>query len=65
MPGETLVLAGGFLAGKGVFDLDALIVTVSIAAIVGDSYRLRTGTPPWKGLAAAVWTMGWRAPKPS
>jgi membrane protein DedA with SNARE-associated domain len=23
MPGETLVLAGGFLAGKGVFDLDA------------------------------------------
>ena len=31
MPGETLVLAGGFLAGQGVFDLDVLIVTVSIA----------------------------------
>jgi membrane protein DedA with SNARE-associated domain len=43
MPGETLVLAGGFLAGQGVFDLDALIVTVSIAAIVGDSIGYELG----------------------
>jgi membrane protein DedA with SNARE-associated domain len=43
MPGETLVLAGGFLAGQGVFDLDVLIVTVSIAAIAGDSIGYELG----------------------
>jgi membrane protein DedA with SNARE-associated domain/membrane-associated phospholipid phosphatase len=43
MPGESLVLITGFLAGQGVFDLDALIVTVSAAAIVGDSVGYEIG----------------------
>jgi membrane-associated protein len=37
MPGESLVLAGGFFAGQGVFDPGGLIVVISIAAILGDS----------------------------
>lgn len=37
MPGESLVLMSGFLAGRGTFDLDVLIVTISVAAIAGDS----------------------------
>ncbi len=37
MPGESFVLLGGFLAGRGVLDLDALILTIFMAATVGDS----------------------------
>src|SRR5690242_18314414 len=43
MPGESLVLMSGFLAGQGVFDLDAIIVTVALAAIVGDSFGYEFG----------------------
>lgn len=43
MPGESLVLMSGFLAGQGVFDLDAIIVTISTAAIVGDSLGYELG----------------------
>jgi membrane protein DedA with SNARE-associated domain/membrane-associated phospholipid phosphatase len=43
MPGESLVLMSGFLAGQGAFDLDALIVTVSVAAIVGDGIGFALG----------------------
>jgi undecaprenyl-diphosphatase len=37
MPGESLVLVGGFFAEQGVFDLKVLILVISIAAIIGDS----------------------------
>ncbi len=43
MPGESLVLLSGFLAGRGVFDLDALIVMISAAAIGGDSIGFELG----------------------
>jgi len=36
-PGESLVLAGGFFAGQGVFDPGSLIIVISSAAILGDS----------------------------
>ena len=37
IPGESLVLVGGFFAEQGEFDLDVLIFVISIAAILGDS----------------------------
>ncbi len=43
MPGETVVLTGGFLAGQHVFDLDALITTVALAAVAGDSLGYELG----------------------
>ncbi len=43
MPGETIVLTTGFLAGQQVFDLDALITTVALAAIAGDSVGYEFG----------------------
>lgn len=43
VPGESLVLVGGFLAFQGVFDLDALIVTISLAAITGDTIGYELG----------------------
>jgi undecaprenyl-diphosphatase len=43
MPGETAVLAGGFLAGHGVYQPLALIVIVSAAAIIGDGIGYEMG----------------------
>ena len=43
VPGESLVLISGFLAGQGVFDLEAAIVTVSLAAILGDTIGFELG----------------------
>ena len=43
MPGESLVIVSGFFAGQRLFDLDTLIVTVSAAAIVGDSIGYELG----------------------
>ena len=43
MPGESLVLVGGFFAGQGVFDPGVLIVVISIAAILGDSIGYELG----------------------
>ena len=43
MPGESLVLMGGFLAGQGVFDPPVLICVVSGAAILGDSIGYELG----------------------
>lgn len=43
LPGESLVLVGGFLAGQGVFDPGTLVMVVSVAAIVGDSVGYRLG----------------------
>jgi membrane protein DedA with SNARE-associated domain len=63
VPGESLVLASGFLAARGVFAVDELIVVVALGAILGDSlgYELgrRLGRPwllragRWVGLRAA------------
>ncbi|MDD2732880.1 MAG: bifunctional DedA family/phosphatase PAP2 family protein [Desulfuromonadaceae bacterium] len=43
MPGESLVLAGGFLAYQGVFDPVLLVMVISIAAILGDSIGYELG----------------------
>ncbi len=43
MPGESLVLVGGFLAEQGVFDLDVLIFVIAVAAILGDSIGYELG----------------------
>ena len=43
MPGESLVLVGGFFAEQGQLDLGALIFVISIAAILGDSIGYELG----------------------
>lgn len=43
MPGETLVIVSGFLAGEGAFDLRLVIGTVALAAIIGDSLGYELG----------------------
>ncbi len=43
MPGESLVLVGGFFAEQGLLDLSTLIFVVSIAAILGDSIGYEFG----------------------
>lgn len=43
MPGESVVMVAGFLAGQDVLDLRVLIVVVAIAAIVGDSIGYEFG----------------------
>ena len=43
VPGESLVVIAGFLAGQGVLDLDALILTVAIGATLGDSIGYEMG----------------------
>ncbi len=43
MPGESLVLMGGFLAGQGVLDPGVLILVISLAAILGDSISYELG----------------------
>jgi undecaprenyl-diphosphatase len=43
MPGESLVLAGGFLAQQGSFDPRILIFVISAAAILGDSIGYELG----------------------
>lgn len=60
IPGETLVLLGGFLASRGFLDVVDLIVVVFAGAVLGDSigYEIgrRFGRPPlfrygrWVGL---------------
>lgn len=50
VPGESVVLVAGFLASQGVFDLDALIVTVVLGAVVGDNLGYELGRRlgrPW------------------
>ncbi len=43
MPGETLVVLGGFLAWRGALDVRILIVLVAAAAILGDSIGYEMG----------------------
>ena len=43
IPGESLVLASGFMAAQELFDLDDLIFVVAAAAIVGDSLSYEFG----------------------
>ncbi len=43
IPGESLVLITGFLAGQGVFDREVLVVVVALGAIVGDSIGYELG----------------------
>lgn len=50
VPGESLVLFTGFLASRGVLDLDALIIIVAVGAAVGDNIGYELGTRlgrPW------------------
>lgn len=43
MPGESLVLLGGFLAGQGLLDPEGLIIVIAVAAILGDSVGYELG----------------------
>ena len=43
MPGESLVLIGGFLAEQGIFDLGVLIPVIAAAAVLGDSIGYQLG----------------------
>ncbi|TRZ89096.1 phosphatase PAP2 family protein [bacterium] len=43
MPGESLVLAGGFFAQQGLFDPGILVFVISAAAILGDSIGYEFG----------------------
>ena len=43
MPGESMVMVAGFLAGQDVLDVRVLIVVVAVAAIVGDSIGYEFG----------------------
>lgn len=43
LPGDSLLFAAGFLASQGVFDVLALVVTLSIAAIAGDAVNYYLG----------------------
>ena len=43
LPGESLVLVGGFLSSQGVLDPATLVVVISLAAIVGDSIGYQLG----------------------
>lgn len=43
MPGESMVMVAGFLAGQEVLDVRVLVVVVSVAAIVGDSIGYEFG----------------------
>ncbi len=43
VPGESLVLVAGFLAAQGVFDLDVLIIIISLGAVLGDSLGYEMG----------------------
>ena len=43
MPGESLVLVGGFFAEQGLLDLGVLIPVISLAAILGDSIGYELG----------------------
>src|SRR3954471_17232162 len=43
MPGETLVVASGFLARSQVFDLKILIIVIAVAAVIGDTIGFELG----------------------
>lgn len=43
MPGESMVMLTGFLAGQDIFDIRLLIALVAIAAILGDSIGYEFG----------------------
>jgi undecaprenyl-diphosphatase len=43
MPGESLVVLGGFFAEQGIFDLGVLIPVIAAAAVLGDSIGYQLG----------------------
>jgi len=43
MPGESLVMVGGFFAGQGLLDLWGLVFVIAVAAIIGDSIGYELG----------------------
>ena len=43
MPGESMVMVAGFLAGQGVLNIRVLIVVVAVAAIMRDSIGYEFG----------------------
>ncbi len=47
MPGESMVMVAGFLAGQEVLDVRVLIIVVALAAILGDSIGYEFGR--WLG----------------
>jgi undecaprenyl-diphosphatase len=50
VPGETIVIASGFLAWQGLFDVRDVIIVATIGAIIGDSIGYELGRHfgrPW------------------
>lgn len=50
VPGESVVIVSGFLAARGVLDLDALMLTVAVGAVLGDNIGYELGRRlgrPW------------------
>ncbi len=43
IPGESMVMVGGFLAERGMFDLPGIVIVISLAAILGDSIGYELG----------------------
>lgn len=43
VPGESLVLVGGFFATRGVFDLWTLMIVIALGAVLGDSIGYELG----------------------
>ncbi len=43
LPGDSLLFAAGLLAGQGVFQIELLILVLSVAAIVGDAVNFYLG----------------------
>lgn len=44
VPGEALLLAAGFFASQGAFDLDAVVAVIALGAIAGDSAGYAIGS---------------------
>lgn len=58
LPGETALLYGGVLAGRGNLSLPLLLVVASVAAVVGDSIGYELGRrigPPLRSSRAGRW----------
>ena len=49
VPGESLVLASGFLSHQGVLELGPVMATVAVGAVVGDTIGFQLGTRLGRG----------------
>ena len=62
VPGESLVLASGFLAHQGLLNLDAVIAAAALGASIGDNIGYQLGGPWTVALVLLGYSLGasWR-----